>query len=163
MVNVLTNEEKALGLRQPFGVGARPRPMTVELYNRVDDDPKDMKVISEQPVSNRYGSIVFTTAENNITIPIFLSNTSSVKQNNFRYNYSSITNPKLTQVLSTNNFNKPREQYSFQAYKDDNNTSVYNPIKQINSSSTEIWKYHLPSNTTDDIDSMSVYQPCKVS
>ncbi|CAH8483609.1 unnamed protein product [Schistosoma haematobium] len=163
LVNVLTNEEKALGLRQPFGVGARPRPMTVELYNRVDDDPKDMKVISEQPVSNRYGSIVFTTAENNITIPIFLSNTSSVQQNNFRYNYSSITNPKLTQVLSTNNFNKPREQYSFQAYKDDNNTSVYNPIKQINSSSTEIWKYHLPSNTTDDIDSMSVYQPCKVN
>ncbi|CAH8441446.1 unnamed protein product [Schistosoma bovis] len=163
LVNVLTNEEKALGLRQPFGVGARPRPMTVELYNRVDDDPKDMKVISEQPVSNRYGSIVFTTAENNITIPIFLSNTSSVKQNNFRYNYSSITNPKLTQVLSSNNFNKPREQYSFQAYKDDNNTSVYNPIKQINSSSTEIWKYHLPSNTTDDIDPMSVYQPCKVN
>ncbi|VDO60293.1 unnamed protein product [Schistosoma margrebowiei] len=163
LVNVLTNEEKALGLRQPFGVGARPRPMTVELYNRVDDDPKDMKVINEQPVSNRYGSIVFTTAENDSTIPIFLSNTSLVKQNNFIYNYSSITNPKLTQVLSTNDFNKLREQYSFQAYKGDSNTSVCNPIKQINSSSKEIWKYRLPSNTTDNIDSMSVYQPCKVN
>ncbi|XP_018649183.1 putative atp-dependent RNA helicase [Schistosoma mansoni] len=53
LINVLTNEEKALGLLQPFGVGARPRPMAVELYNRVDDaqniDPKGMKAISEQP------------------------------------------------------------------------------------------------------------------
>ncbi|CAI2725143.1 unnamed protein product [Schistosoma spindalis] len=158
LISVLTNEEKALGLRQPFGVGARPRPVTVELYNRVDDvqniDPKGMKVINEQPMNNRYGSIVCTTAENN---------TSFVKQNNFMYNYSPITNPKLTQVLSTNDFNKPCEQYSFQAYKDDNNTSVYNPIKQINSSSTEIWKYHLPSNTTNNTDSMSVYQPCKAN
>ncbi|CAH8444350.1 unnamed protein product [Schistosoma rodhaini] len=165
LINVLTNEEKALGLLQPFGVGARPRPMAVELYNRVDDaqniDPKGMKAISEQPVSNRYGSIVCTTAGTNTIMPIFLSNTSLVKQNNSMYNYFSITNPKLTEVLSTNDLNKPHEQYSFQVYKGDNNTSMYNPIKQINISSTEIWKYPLPSNTTGNIDSMSVYEPYK--
>uniref|UniRef100_A0A5K4EVU8 Putative atp-dependent RNA helicase n=1 Tax=Schistosoma mansoni TaxID=6183 RepID=A0A5K4EVU8_SCHMA len=165
LINVLTNEEKALGLLQPFGVGARPRPMAVELYNRVDDaqniDPKGMKAISEQPVSNRYGSIVCTTAGTNTTMPIFLSNTSLVKQNNSMYNYSSITNPKLTEVLSTNDFNKPHEQYLFQVYKGDNNTSMYNPIKQINISSTEIWKCPLPSNTTGNTDSMSVYEPFK--
>ncbi|TGZ70003.1 hypothetical protein CRM22_003412 [Opisthorchis felineus] len=36
VVAVLTAEEHALGLRQPSGVGARPRPMATELCNQVD-------------------------------------------------------------------------------------------------------------------------------
>ncbi|KAA3676124.1 uncharacterized protein DEA37_0004115 [Paragonimus westermani] len=36
LVTVLTSEEQVLGLRQPSGVGARPRPMAVELCNQVD-------------------------------------------------------------------------------------------------------------------------------
>ncbi|CAL8103420.1 unnamed protein product [Calicophoron daubneyi] len=36
LVTVLTSEEQVLGLRQPSGVGARPRPMAAELCNQFD-------------------------------------------------------------------------------------------------------------------------------
>jgi hypothetical protein len=33
VINVLTNEEQALGLQQPAGIGQRPRPMS-KFYNQ---------------------------------------------------------------------------------------------------------------------------------
>lgn len=38
LVTVLTSEEQVLGLRQPSGVGARPRPMAAELCNQYESN-----------------------------------------------------------------------------------------------------------------------------
>lgn len=36
IINVLTSQEQIIGLRQPSGVGARPRPMVAELCNQIN-------------------------------------------------------------------------------------------------------------------------------
>ncbi|VDO01733.1 unnamed protein product [Rodentolepis nana] len=42
VIAVLTSEEQSLGLRQPTGVGARPRPMATELCNQNDPGTTDV-------------------------------------------------------------------------------------------------------------------------
>lgn len=46
VVAVLTAEEQILGLRQPSGVGARPRPMATELCNQNDAGTTDATLLN---------------------------------------------------------------------------------------------------------------------
>lgn len=47
IVAVLSTEEQVLGLRQPSGVGARPRPMATELCNQTETTTKPVPSLPE--------------------------------------------------------------------------------------------------------------------
>ncbi|KAF8564915.1 hypothetical protein P879_09563 [Paragonimus westermani] len=66
LVTVLTSEEQILGLRQPSGVGARPRPMAVELCNQVDCSfpASTSSTVDQNSSRNGAASIVRTNIAN---------------------------------------------------------------------------------------------------
>ncbi|KAF5404452.1 hypothetical protein PHET_02273 [Paragonimus heterotremus] len=66
LVTVLTSEEQILGLRQPSGVGARPRPMAAELCNQVDCSfpASTSSVVDQHSSQNGAGFMAGTTTTN---------------------------------------------------------------------------------------------------
>ncbi|KAK4473615.1 hypothetical protein MN116_002967, partial [Schistosoma mekongi] len=162
LINVLTTEEKALGLRQPSGIGARPRPMVAELYNQVDCSQgycfQDMKTANEQPLNNRYIPTTCATTENVATLPVSLTNTSLLKLNDATCSSSAFTNAKCVRDLNVSDLNTIFKQYSPQTCKIDISRSIYDPTNQINNSSTKKWRYPLPKKITDNTDYVSLSQ-----
>ncbi|TNN07314.1 putative ATP-dependent RNA helicase YTHDC2 [Schistosoma japonicum] len=165
LINVLTTEEKALGLRQPSGIGARPRPMVTELYNQVDYSQgycfQDMKTANEQPLNKRYISTTCATTDNIATLPVSLTNTSLLKLNDAICS-SAFTNSKCMRDLNVSDLNGIFKQHLPQTCKIDISRSTYNPTNQINNSSTEKWRHPLSKKITDNTDYMSLSQQSNV-
>ncbi|KAF6774717.1 hypothetical protein AHF37_06155 [Paragonimus kellicotti] len=66
LVTVLTSEEQILGLRQPSGVGARPRPMAAELCNQVDCSfPASTSSVVDQHSSRNGAAVTGETVTTN--------------------------------------------------------------------------------------------------
>ncbi|CAH8464625.1 unnamed protein product [Heterobilharzia americana] len=149
LTSVLMAEEQALGLRQPAGVGARPRPMATELCNQFDYPQADSfqltRMSSEKPINNNSISDCCITTESNTPIlSINSANGDHLEQDNATGRYSSLTNTNCTSHISNLNllghFNKLNEQHSFQAYRNEMHIGKSNPTaKYTETAGTERW------------------------
>ncbi|VDP76125.1 unnamed protein product [Echinostoma caproni] len=75
LVTVLTSEEQVLGLRQPSGVGARPRPMAAELCNQYENIVKTPTPLTETKSVRSPDDLPSVTSAQSMTNQSFVSAT----------------------------------------------------------------------------------------
>ncbi|VDQ10132.1 unnamed protein product [Trichobilharzia regenti] len=158
-------EEQALGLRQPSGVGARPRPMAAELCNQLDCSQNDTsqiaKVSTGQSINNKIAHCIITESKAPITT-ITSSNTNQFDQDSLRCKYPLFTRPsyasQITNFTLLNDFSKTNEQGSFQASRReqymDKHTSI-TPVMESTGNTGRLTSFPTANNSRCDCQACS--------
>ncbi|CAH8834358.1 unnamed protein product [Trichobilharzia szidati] len=168
LTNVLMAEEQALGLRQPSGVGARPRPMAAELCNQLDYSQNDTsqipKISTEQSIiNNKIASAHCITTESKAPITTITSpNTNQLDQDSLRCKYPLFTRPnyasQITNFTLLNDFNKTNKQGSFQASRSeqymDKHTSIA-PVMENTGNTGRLTSFPTANNSRCDCQACS--------